>query len=573
MFRRKLPAVLGSLVLVVLAALGGAASAGSLGEGSGLADLSRLVAALTPGSQKLHFSGVLTQNDTPVQKGNQTLRFSLWTDPTSTDPTLKRWQEQQTVAVRNGGVINVFLGASTPFPEGVFESDDLFLAIEMLDSAGAVVTTFPRQELAHVPKAFRAVGAGKADKLDDAKCVKCVQESHVQDKVVGREKLKDEAVGKGQLGNSAVAREKIEDRAVGRDKIDNGAVGRGQLDTKAVGRGNLDDKAVGRGQLDTGAALDALPGYSVISLAGSFAWFDHRSVAATIGADGLPVIAFPSESGVEVAHCADLACTESTINTITAMASGSPLGIAIGPSGLPLVASGGYLATCGDLECSTASVDSPGAARSAIGVTALGQVLTGGDDEAIGVGGHGGTIRVIGGSRLEAYICPEIFGGSCGPSVVLDADPADQISLAINAQGGPILTYTRGNELRYAQCGDPLCATHTSGVLDSAGSGSITGTSVAIGRDGRPVVAYTRRTGTYGPPTLFVAHCSTPTCSTATVVRATIDPATSSPLDVEGSPSITIGRDGLPVVAFQSGGQLRVLHCGNVFCVPNVRAR
>ena len=588
---RKLPALLGSLVLALLAALGGVAGAGSLRDGSGLEDLSRLVAALTPGSQKLHFSGVLTQNDVPVPKGNQKLRFSIWTDLNSTDTALMKWQEDQTVAVRNGGVINVFLGSSTPFPEGVFENDDLFLGIDLLDSANVVVTAFPRQELAHVPKAFRAVGAGKADKLDDTKCAKCVKESHVQDKVIGHEKIKDNAVRKEQIDDRAVAREKIDDKAVGRDKIDDKAVGRGNLDDKVVGRGQLDDKAVGRGnlddkavgkaqlddkavgkaQLDTGAALDALPGYSVMALAGSFAWTGTRTVAATIGVDGLPVIAFPSELGVAVAHCADLACTAASVNTISGLGTGS-LAIAIGPNGMPLVASGTDLATCDDLACSTSTIDGSPSSRSAIAVTASGEVVTVGDDQAIGVGGHGGMIFVNGGSQLEADICRGIFD-ACDRHVVLDSSGADQISLAINAQGGAIAAYTRGGELLFAQCDDPLCTTHTSGVLDTASSGVIDGTSIAIGRDGRPVIAYAKRTGSFSPHTVFVAHCSTSTCSSATVVAASFDPATFGAYAVEGTPSVTIGRDGLPLIAFQSLGQLQVLHCGNVFCVPNVRAR
>jgi len=581
--RKLVPALLLSLALVLLATLGGVAGARSSGDGTNFIDISRLLAAVA-GPPKLHFSGVLTENDVPVQKGNQNLRFSLWTDPSSTDPALKKWEEQQVVTVRNGGVITVFLGGTTPFPDGLFEND-LFLGIELLDASNVVVTTFPRQELANVPKAFRAAGAGKADKLDDEKCAKCVKEGHVQDKAIGHEKIKDNAVRKEQLNDKAVAKEKLDDKAVSKEKIDDKAVGKEKIDDKAVskekiedkavGKEKIEDKAVGKQQLDTGAELDGLPGYSVTALAFALAG-GPRSVAATIGVDGLPVIAFQGQDGLSVARCVDLACTSATINAIAGMA-GSQLAIAIAPNGNPLVVSGQQLAMCADPACTTATIDTFGGNMSALAVSATGEVLTAGDDQAIDVGGHGGVVLVQGGSTVEAVICAGIVGFCGGTAVVLDPEGAvpASISMAINAQGGPFVSYMRPDgAIGFAQCDDPLCAAHSVGTLVPLTSGGPPEfPSAVIGRDGRPLVAYEKRLGSSGPRTLFVAHCSTSNCSSLSTTVATFDAASGGPLELDGSLSLTIGRDGLPLIAFHSFGQLNVLHCSNVFCVPHARAR
>jgi hypothetical protein len=490
--------------------------------------------------------------------------------------TLKKWEEEQTVNVRNGGAFSAFLGSTTPFPDAIFENPDLFLGIDLLDASNVVVTTFPRQELASVPRAFRAAGANKADNLDDTKCAKCVKEGHVQDKAIGHEKIKDNAVRKEQIEDKAVAKEKIndnavskekiEDKAVGREKIGDKAVGKGQLEDKAVGKGQLEDKAVGKGQLDTGAELDGLPGYSITELAVDVG-NDFRSIAATIGVDGLPVMAFFGLGGVSTAKCHNLACTSATINEIAGFGSGQ-IAIAIGPSGNPLIASGSQLATCGDPACASVSISSGGG--SAIAVDTRGEVLTVDGDEDIAIGGHGGAVQVSGGSEIVAHILPAPGSPGVG-DVVLDPAGGGNIAMAINAGGGPIVVYMGGaGGLQFAQCDDPLCSSKSTGIVDNEGSVALGG-SVATGRDGRPVIAYARRISSSGPRTLFVARCGTPDCTGISSAHAIAGPFPVIP--AEAAISITIGTDGLPLVAFASVGTLNVLHCSNVFCVPHARAR
>lgn len=567
--RKVAPAFLVTLALVLLATLGSVAGARSLNE-AGFTGMDSLLAAVS-GSKKLHFSGVLTQNDTPVQKGQQDLRFSIWTDLTSTDATtFQKWSEVQTVQVRNGGVISVFLGSVNPFPENLFENEDVYLGIELLDTSGAVTTTFPRQELAHVPKAFRAVGASKADKLDDDKCKNCVKEGHLENQAIGKEKIKPDAVERDKIKDQAISKEKLDNKAVGREKLEDRAVGRDQVDDKAIGRDKIDDRAVGKKQLGVGAELDGLPGYS-LTLYGATAFFNPgtpRTVAATIGGDGLPVIAWVSDTGVAITHCIDLGCTQATTSTVAG--NFGSVGIAIGAGGNPVVVgSAGESVFCDDPACEDETAQGADAA-SAVALSATGDLVTGPDSQALAVGADGGIVRVFGGSVLEVQVCSGFFPCS-EPGVVIDPAPAGQVAVAIDTRGRPVISYLKDGALWVAQCNDVQCAASTTSLVDDEGLPFAP--SVAIGRDGHAVISYTKDVDLTSSRSLFVARCVETACGAVTKTLAVWDSVNFWAIGSDGPTSITIGRDGLPVVAFMQFGQLSVVHCSNAFCVPNARAR
>jgi hypothetical protein len=66
---------------------------------------------------------------------------------------------------------------------------------------------------------------------------------------------------------------------------------------------------------------------------------------------------------------------------------------------------------------------------------------------------------------------------------------------------------------------------------------------------------------------LKVAHCVDIACTSATIT--TLD----SVGKVSIFTSITIGVDGLPIISYYGGGNLKVARCSNAFCLPYFRRR
>jgi hypothetical protein len=86
--------------------------------------------------------------------------------------------------------------------------------------------------------------------------------------------------------------------------------------------------------------------------------------------------------------------------------------------------------------------------------------------------------------------------------------------------------------------------------------------SISIGADALPVIAYLDFTNL----DLKVAKCVNAACSGGTSTLSTVDSAG----DVGRYPSIAIGADGLPVIAYfdNTNFDLKVAKCANVFCAP-----
>lgn len=157
---------------------------------------------------------------------------------------------------------------------------------------------------------------------------------------------------------------------------------------------------------------------------------------------------------------------------------------------------------------------------------------------------------------------------ACGAPLVVALDSAgtvgDHSSVAIGADGLPVVAYRdAGNgDLKVLHCGNEAC---TGGnqmtTVDSPGGASVgTDTSIAIGADGLPVVAYKDTTAF----DLKILHCGTVAC-TAGNVATSVD---TGPANVGSDTSIAIGLDGLPLVSYVdvTNSDLKVLRCGNAAC-------
>lgn len=148
------------------------------------------------------------------------------------------------------------------------------------------------------------------------------------------------------------------------------------------------------------------------------------------------------------------------------------------------------------------------------------------------------------------------------------------ISATLN-RGVPVMVYVDASDhtLRVAACGNALCdprqaATTYTTVTNLGQGGQGYGTSVAIGVDGRPVIAF--RNGTR--QALTVAHCGDPRCEDPGAITITeIDPGRDAhAIDVNngGWSSMAIGADGLPIIAYHDAARraLKIAHCEDPSC-------
>jgi len=135
----------------------------------------------------------------------------------------------------------------------------------------------------------------------------------------------------------------------------------------------------------------------------------------------------------------------------------------------------------------------------------------------------------------------------------------ESTAIRIAEDGLPLIAYFDSGQgaVIVVKCNDPACANddEVENIIDeSTGQQQV---SVAIGSDGRPVVAYNG--------TLSVARCHDFACTGGDATISQVDPA-----PYVAWTSVAIGADGLPVISyFESTNpprQLKVVHCGSAGC-------
>ena len=121
-------------------------------------------------------------------------------------------------------------------------------------------------------------------------------------------------------------------------------------------------------------------------------------------------------------------------------------------------------------------------------------------------------------------------------------DVGEHSSITISADGLPVISYYDATtfDLKVVKCGNAACtAGNTVTAVDTVGNvGQYT--SIAIGADGLPVIAYSGVTS----GDLKVAKCGNVSCSAGNTLNA-VDTS----LDAV-STSIAVGLDGLPVISY-----------------------
>jgi hypothetical protein len=133
-------------------------------------------------------------------------------------------------------------------------------------------------------------------------------------------------------------------------------------------------------------------------------------------------------------------------------------------------------------------------------------------------------------------------------------------SIALGGDGLPVISYydeTNGN-LKVAKCNDAAClgGDETLSIVDIAGVvGSFT--SIALGADGLPVISYRDETNF----ALKVAKCNDAACVGLDEALSTVDSSAAGLYT-----SIALGADGLPVISYTGGSDLKVAKCANQSC-------
>jgi hypothetical protein len=295
------------------------------------------------------------------------------------------------------------------------------------------------------------------------------------------------------------------------------------------------------------------------------------SPSLAVDPDGNPVAVYlgrtaePGPGGEPVAApklltCADPACSSSTV---TILERGFWPAMAMRPNGLPVVAASDWNSEFGDV----------------VVTWCRDPVCTETVAETVGQGGFGSPPAIVAGqdgSTVVAYQNIDdfyLYIASCGASSCAGVEPirvdaladadgtrwfANNVALAVLPDRRPVAAFPQGNgELRYVECLDTSCSqTETQTIRDGLLE-NVTAT-ITVGANGLPVLAY------YADGRLEVASCGDTSC--AQVAIASLGTALAS-WTSSVSPSISILPDGRPLVAYWAAdGRLLLAECLDTAC-------
>jgi len=138
-------------------------------------------------------------------------------------------------------------------------------------------------------------------------------------------------------------------------------------------------------------------------------------------------------------------------------------------------------------------------------------------------------------------------------------------SITIGADGNPIVAFSGvAGALKVTKCTTPNCVSF--GPDETLDATAALDPAIAIGADGNPIVSY------YDSVTasLKVAHCADPECIVVDT-PVTVDPAVADPaVDAGSFSSITIGADRNPVISYYDfPAGVKVVKCSDATCLTH----
>jgi hypothetical protein len=345
--------------------------------------------------------------------------------------------------------------------------------------------------------------------------------------------------------------------------------------------------------------------------------------AMTVGADGLPFIAYKRGASLWAAKCSNSAC--SFLNALTPVdeVGGAGISVATAPDGLPVIAhlssdfgtvvqvkfvrclnsacSAKTVATVDSVQLQGGSGDNVSVAITAAGLPLLAyaEVIRSGksitarmklarcsdaactgpiDIQFVDLQTGGRSSMAVGsdGKPWFSYgnwVMRCVTQDCSGPNNVLYNLNGYYASLAMGVDGLPVVAHATNvgltTALHATKCTNTGCTAPSLVDAGDAAPGETPNAglfdSIAIGADGLPVIAH----HDWLKQSLRIAKCGNFSCSAGNVANV-VDSG-----GVGREPSISIGTDGFPVVSYHdvNNGFLKVLKCGNAFCAPSFQRR
>jgi hypothetical protein len=186
-----------------------------------------------------------------------------------------------------------------------------------------------------------------------------------------------------------------------------------------------------------------------------------------------------------------------------------------------------------------------------------------GDPGAAGKNGATGPAGPAGPAFGRVLIGVKTVDGSAG----LGADN----SIAIGIDGNPVIAYYDAANLRVmvAKCVEIDCSGPVSAHTIYTTTSGFLNLSMTIAPDGNPVVAMVASITNQ----LVVARCHDSGCVAGTTTAVAVEPNQAHEIDVvEGPPSIAIGLDGNPIIAYYDSASLhaKVAQCSDLACSGSI---
>jgi len=298
--------------------------------------------------------------------------------------------------------------------------------------------------------------------------------------------------------------------------------------------------------------------------------------SAALGADGFPVIAYydTTTDDLKVLKCGNATCTSgNVINTVDSTGNvGQLSAIALGQDGNPVVAylqqTGTFdfeglfkIAKCANPACSGAAtittVDNLGTGNFSSSVSIVVPI-----DGLPVIAYQAGSVASTG----DALIVVKCINANCTGTATRTVIHSDieynlgaHASLAVDSANRPVIAYMAINgQLGIARCLNASC---TSSDREQVPGFAVDLLDAAFGDDGIPVIS----AHVTASDDLLFTRCLSSDCS-QTFAGGTF--VTQVAVDGQGGAhtSMVIGADGLPVIAFEDGGDLRVVKCGDRSC-------